>query len=161
MDISVSPVKAFYNSARNYFTGVITPSLGVDLPPFYTAVQLIRSASGSPFLLNGIDGKVQIVVNGALIPVAGTRDWGSDFAALRTGCGRGSQIVVSGSGEAETDSLRVFELPAQEAVPASAPLAMDGSVTALWSAPDGKSILAAVRGRDDRYEVDRVTALCN
>src|SRR6266568_1670335 len=33
-------IKAFYNAARNYFTGVITPSLGVDLPPFYSAALL-------------------------------------------------------------------------------------------------------------------------
>jgi hypothetical protein len=52
-------------------------------------------------------------------------------------------------------------LPALEAVPASAPLAMDGTVTALWSAPDGKSVLAVVRNAADEYEVDRVTALCN
>jgi len=161
MDLSVTPVKAFYNAARNYFTGVVTPSLGVDLPPFYTAAQVIRSASNAPLLLNGIDGKVQIVENGVLKPVAGARDWGSDFAALRTGCGAGTQIVVSGSGAAETDSLRAFELPAQEAVPASAPLAMGGTVTALWTAPGGKAVLAVVRGTGDQYEVDRVTALCN
>ena len=32
-----------------------------------------------------------------------------------------------------TDSLRAYELPALEAIPASAPLAMDGTVTALWT----------------------------
>ena len=30
-------LSAFYNPARNYFTGVVTPNLGVDLPPFYCA----------------------------------------------------------------------------------------------------------------------------
>ncbi|MGA3347137.1 MAG: hypothetical protein ABSC76_20000 [Terracidiphilus sp.] len=158
-------LKAFYNSARNYFTGVVTPSLGVDLPPFYSAALLPRP-SGAAFLFSGIDGKVQVVENGALKPVSGTRDWGSDFAALNSGCGAGMQVIASGSGEATADSLRVYELPAQEAVPASAPLAMDGSVTALWSAPDGKSIFAVVRkttgaGSEDSYEVDRVTASCN
>ena len=158
-------LKAFYNSARNYFTGVVTPSLGVDLPPFYSAALLPRP-SGAAFLFSGIDGKVQVVENGALKPVSGTRDWGSDFAALNSGCGAGMQVIASGSGEVTADSLRVYELPAQEAVPASAPLAMDGSVTALWSAPDGKSIFAVVRkttgaGSEDSYEVDRVTASCN
>jgi hypothetical protein len=158
-------LKAFYNSARNYFTGVVTPSLGVDLPPFYSAALLPRP-SGAAFLFSGIDGKVQVVENGALKPVSGTRDWGSDFAALNSGCGAGMQVIASGSGEATADSLRVYELPAQEAVPASAPLALDGSVTALWSAPDGKSIFAVVRkttgaGSEDSYEVDRVTASCN
>ena len=59
------------------------------------------------------------------------------------------------------DSLRAYEVPAQEAFPASAPLTMDGTVTAMWTGPDGKSVLAVVRNAADQYEVDRVTALCN
>src|SRR5579871_5839275 len=153
-------IKAFYNPARNYFTGVITPSLGVDLPPFYSAALLSRP-NGFALLLGGIDGKVQIVDNGALKSVSGARDWGSDFAVLKSGCGSGAQVVASGSGEATSDSLRAYELPAQEAVPASAPLAMNGTVTALWPALDGKSLLAAVRQPSGDYEVDRVTALCD
>lgn len=158
--------KAFFNSARNYFTGVVSPSLGVDLPPFYTAALLPRPSAGAALLIGGIDGKVQLAENGALKPVSGARDWGSDFATLRSGCANGTQIVASGSGEAISDSLRAYELPALEAVPASAPLAMDGTVTDLWTAPDGKSIFAVVRktpspGATTEYEVDRVTASCN
>lgn len=153
-------IKAFYNAARDYFTGVVTPSVGVDLPPFYTAALLPRP-SGAALLIGGIDGKVQLVDNGALKPVAGTRDWGSDFAVLRSGCGSGTQIVASGSGEATSDSLRAYELPAQEAIPASPALAMDGTITALWTAPGGKSVYAVVRSAGDNYEVDRVTATCN
>ena len=111
---------------------------GVDLPPFYSAGLVPRAAGGAGLLLTGIDGKVQLVENGALKPVAGTRDWGSDFAVLRSGCGAGTQVIASGSGEAASDSLRAYEIPAQEAVAVSAPLAMDGTVTALWTAPDGK-----------------------
>jgi hypothetical protein len=99
--------------------------------------------------------------NGALKVVTGMRDWGSDFAVLRSGCGEGVQVIASSSGEAASDSLRAYELPALEAVPASAPLAIDGTVTALWSAADGKSVLAVVRNAANEYEVDRVTALCN
>ncbi len=158
-------IKAFYNSARNYFTGVVTPSVGVDLPPFYSAA-LIPRPDGAGLLIGGIDGKVQLAEAGVLKAVAGTRDWGSDFAALGSGCGAGTQIIASGSGEALTDSLRAYEVPALEAIPASAPLAMEGTVTALWTAADGKSVFAVVRkaegeGQADQYEVDRVTASCN
>ena len=153
-------IKAFHSASRNYFTGVVTPSLGVDLPPFYSAA-LVPRPSGAALLVNGIDGKVQLAENGALKPVNGARDWGSEFAALRSGCGGGTQIIASGSGEALTDSLRAYELPAQEAVPASAPLTMEGTVTALWTAPDGKSVYAIVRNPRQEYEVDRVTASCN
>ncbi|MGB7265312.1 MAG: hypothetical protein WBC92_07350, partial [Terracidiphilus sp.] len=158
---SVPSLNAFYNSSRDYFTGVVTPSLGVDLPPFYDAALIPRAPGSAALLIGGIDAKVQLLDNGALKPVAGTRDWGSDFAALRSGCGGGTQIIASGSGEATSDSLRAYELPALEAIPASAPLAMDGTVMALWSAPDGKSVLAVVRNAANEYEVDRVTALCN
>jgi len=160
-NVLVTPISAFYNSARNYFTGVISPSVGVDLPPFYAAALLPRSAGNGALLIGGIDGKVQMAENGALKVVTGTRDWGSDFAVLHSGCGAGVQVITSSSGEAANDSLRAYELPALEAVPASAPLAIDGTVTALWAAPDGKSVLAVVRNAANQYEVDRVTALCN
>jgi hypothetical protein len=165
-DAANGSLKAFYNASRNYFTGVVSPSLGVDLPPFYTAALLPRPSAGAALLIGGTDGKVQLAENGALKPVSGARDWGSDFAALHSGCGSGTQIVASGSGEAISDSLRAYELPSLEAVPASAPLAMDGAVTALWTTPDGKSIFAVVRktanqGARNEYEVDRVTASCN
>jgi len=162
VDASGTPqLKAFYNSARNYFTGVVSPSVGFDLPPFYAAALLPRSAGNAALLIGGIDGKVQLAENGALRVVAGTRDWGSDFAVLHSGCGAGVQVIASSSGEAASDSLRAYELPALEAAPASAPLAMDGTVTALSTAPDGKSVLAVVRNAANEYEVDRVTALCN
>lgn len=162
---STTPLRAFYNAARNYFTGVITPNVGADLPPFYTAALLPRP-DGAGLLIDGIDGKVQLAETAILKPIAGTRDWGSDFAALHSGCGAGTQIIASGSGEALIDSLRAYEIPAQEALPASAPLTVDGTVTALWTAPDGKSVYAVVRkpaseGRADQYEVDRVTASCD
>lgn len=153
-------IKAFYNSARDYFTGVVTPNLGVDLPPFYSAA-LLQRANGVALLIGGVDGKVRVADGGALRAASGTRDWGSDFAVLKSGCGSGAQVIASGSGEAAGDSLRAYEVPAQEAIPASAPLCMNGTVMALWPAPDGKSVLATVRQALGDYEVDRVTALCN
>jgi hypothetical protein len=120
-----------------------------------------RAAGGAALLLAGVDGKVQIVENGAMRAVAGTRDWGSDFAVVRSGCGAGTQVIASSSGEALSDSLRAFAISAIEAVPESSPLAMTGTVTALWTAQDGKSAMAVVRNSTGEYEVDRVSALCN
>jgi hypothetical protein len=161
-DASSAPaLKAFYNTSRDYFTGVVTPSIGVDLPPFYAAGMIPRAAGGAALLIAGIDSKVQLVENGTMRVVAGTRDWGSDFAVVRSGCGAGTQVIVSGSGEARNDSLRAFEIPAVDAVPITGPLAMDGTVMALWTAQDGKSAMAVVRNAANEYEVDRVTALCN
>ncbi|HSZ18076.1 MAG TPA: hypothetical protein VK764_13315 [Terracidiphilus sp.] len=154
-------LSAFYNPARNYFTGVVTPNLGVDLPRFYASAWIPRSSGTVAYMVGGIDGKVQILENAALKPIAGTRDWGSDFTVLRSGCGTDWQIIASGSGQAASDSLRAYELPALEVIPASMPLELAGTVTALSSSPDEKNAIAIVRGRADTYEVDRVTALCN
>ena len=161
---STRPLKAFYNSTRDYFTGVVAPNLGIDLPAFYEAAWIPHAAT-TELLLNGLDGKLLLVEGAAINPVAGARDWGSDFAVLQSGCGSGVQIIASGSGPAAQDSLRAYEIPALEAIPAGQPLAVDGSVTAIWSAPGGKSVFAVVRnlprqGQPAEYEVDRVTATC-
>jgi hypothetical protein len=160
-DQTAVPVKAFFNGARNYFTGVITPSVGADPPPFYSTAWIPRASGGTALVVGGIDGKVLTIENGVLKPIAGTRDWGSDFAAIHSGCGTGTQIVASSSGEAAVDSLLAYEFPALEAIPVSAPLDVRGTVVALWPAPDGKTVLAATRGAENQYEVDRVSALCN
>ncbi|MDE3200192.1 MAG: hypothetical protein KGN79_04655 [Acidobacteriota bacterium] len=154
-------LKAFYNARRNFFTGVVTPNVGVELPPFYSAALVPRALGGAALLIGGIDGKVQLVENSAPRPVSGTRDWGSDFVSITTGCGLGAQVIASSSGAAATDSLRAYELPAFEAVPASAPLATDGAVTAMWTGSDNKSLYVTVRRSADQYEVNRVTASCN
>jgi hypothetical protein len=155
------PLKAFFNSARNYFTGVITPNIGVDTQPFYTAAWFPRAAGGAALVVGGIDGKVRMIENGVSKQVAGTRDWGSDFAVIHSGCGAGAQIIASGSGEAAGDSLRAYDLPALEVIPASAPLDVGGAMMTFWPAPDGKSAFAVVRSVANEYEVDRVSALCN
>jgi hypothetical protein len=159
-EVGAAPVKAFFNGARNYFTGVTT-SLGSELPPFYSAAWLPRSGGAMAMIAGGIDGKAMLLENGSAKPLAGVRDWGSDFAALHSGCGGGAQVIVSGSGQASIDSLRAYEVPALEAVPASAPLQLNGTVMALWTVPDGKSAMAVVRTSTNQFEVDRVTATCN
>lgn len=158
-------IKAFYNAGRDSFTGVITGAGGAAYPPFYTAGLLPGRPSGAGVLISGTDGKVALAENGQLEPVAGTRDWGSDFAVVASGCGGSAQVIVSSSGDGNGDSLRAFDLPAREAIPVSDPLPLNGAAMALWPAPDGKSAVMIVRattpGRDWNYEVDRVSEACN
>ena len=154
-------LKAFYNANRNYFTGVVAPAIGVELSAFYSGAVIPRAGNGAALLLLAVDGKAQLVENGAVKTISGARDWGSDFAVLASGCGSGTQILAAGSGPAAQDSIRAYQLPALEAQPASAPLAINGSVTAMWPATDARSVFAAVRTANNQYEVDRVTANCN
>jgi hypothetical protein len=154
------PIRAFYNASRNYFTGVLVPDQGAALLPFYSLAVLPRQ-QGPAELIGGIDGKPRIVENGSLRTMAGTRDWGSDFAALQSGCGAGIQVIVSSSGDATVESLRAYEIFGSDADPVSEALDVPGAVVSMSTAPDGKSVIAVVHSPRNQYEVDRVTAQCN
>jgi hypothetical protein len=154
--------RAFYNAMRDYFTGVLAPGFGMELAPFYQASDIPRP-TGSGMLLNGVDGRVMLIENSVLKPVSGANDWGSDLAVIRSECGSGVQVLVSGSGAAAMgDSLRAYEIAGREAMAVSAPLAVEGAVTAIHGAANGASATVIVR-RDApaRYEVWDGSAFCN
>jgi len=44
---NATPLKAFYNSARNYFTGIVTPGIGVDLAVLLRCPRSARRRRGS------------------------------------------------------------------------------------------------------------------
>jgi hypothetical protein len=157
-----SQQKAFYSAMRNYFTGILTPGYGMELPPFYSAADIPRP-TGVATLLNEVSGNVVLIDNATVKPIAGANDWGSDFAVVRSGCSSGAQVLVSGSGAATAgDSLRAFEISGREALPVSAPLTIDGAITAMSPAPDGASAIVIVEhNQPTRYEVWNVAALCN
>lgn len=154
--------RAFYNAMRDYFSGVLAPGPGADLPPFYQASNLARP-TGTGMLLNGIDGRAVLLENNLLKPVNGTGDWGSDFAVVRSACGSGEQVLVSGTGAAaEEDSLRAYEIVGRDAIAVSPPLPVEGTVMAMHAAPDGSSATAIVRGDvAQRYEVWSASTLCH
>jgi hypothetical protein len=158
--------RAFYNSMRDSFTGVLAPGFGMEIVPFYQASDIPRP-TGTGLLLNTVDGRVMLIENSTLKPVSGANDWGSDFAVVRSECGSGVQVLVSGSGAAAAgDTLRAYEIVGREAIAVSAPLSVDGSVTAIHAAGNetGAGTGATVIVRKDaplRYEVWNVSALCN
>jgi hypothetical protein len=143
---SVAAQKAFYNSGRNYFTGVLSPGVDLRLPAFYQAAALSSTnGRGDAMALSLIDGKVAILENGALKRLAGTRDWGSDLAAIRWACGTGEQLLTSASGAGPSDSLRAYEIHGLEAEPVSAPMDAGGAVTAMWPSDDSRRATMVVR----------------
>lgn len=157
-----SSQRAFYSAMRNSFTGILAPGFAMDIAPFYNAADLPR-ATGSAILLNPVSGGVEVIENGAAKSISGVNDWGSDFAVIRSGCGSGAQVVVSGSGAGATgDTLRAFEITGPEAVAVSAPIPIDGAVTAISPTPDATAATVIIR-RDAplRYEASHVAALCN
>jgi len=141
---------------------VLAPGFGMELPPFYGASGIPRP-TGTGLLLNMVDGRVMLIENNVLKPVAGANDWGSDFAVIRSECGTGVQVLVSGSGSAASgDSLRAYELVGREAIAVSASLPVEGAVVAIHAGQDGRGATVVVR-RDAplRYEVWDASALCN
>ncbi len=153
--------RAFYNPARNFFTGVVVPGFGPKLPPFYSAAELVRAGS-TAFLFADVSGAVHILESGSHKLLIGARDWGSDIAAVRSGCGSGTQVLASEAGWGVADSIRAYEISGREATPVSPPLNFDGTVTALWPAADGSSAVAIVRQlRGSGYAGYIVSVVCS
>jgi hypothetical protein len=154
--------KAFFNATRNYFTGILSPGFGMQLQPFYSSAVLPRP-NGVAVLFNGLDGRIVMIENNVMKPIAGARDWGSDFASIRSGCGSGVQVLVSASGAAPTDSVRAYDIPGREAESVSPALAFDGQVMAIWPSTEGASATVIIRTATGHtpYEVYSVSALCD
>jgi hypothetical protein len=156
----VGSQKAFFNSARNYFTGVLAPGVGAKLPQFYSATEVEHNGT-TGLLLVDLGGQAHLFESGAYRNVIGARDWGSDIAVVRSGCGAGSQILASAAGWQVADSLRAYEMSGHELTPVSAALSLAGSITALWQSNDGTSAIAVVRNpQDAQYEAHRVAIGC-
>jgi hypothetical protein len=158
--------KAFYNSSRNFFTGVITPSVGAAPGPFYSAADL-QQKNGMVTVYSEVSGQVRLYDGGGLKVLAGSRDWGSDVVGVQSGCGSGAQLLTTASGVGLQDSLRAYEVEGRNAIAVSAPLPMDGEVTAMWpmmtngpaAAP---AVVAILKKRQPvKYEAYRVSVVCN
>jgi len=153
--------KAFYNPARNFFTGVLVPGFGPKLPPFYSAAEIARTG-GTTFLVADVNGAVHILEGGSHKLLIGARDWGSDIAAVRSQCGSGTQVIASAAGWPVADSVRAYEVSGREATPVSAPLNFDGIITALWAAADKTSTTVVVqKPQETAYEAYNVSVVCN
>lgn len=159
-------VRAFYAPTRNFFTGVLSPGIGkiVNAPSFYSAAALPRQGY-TLWVVAAVDGSAH-VIDGVTDQVGRGARWGSDLAAVHSGCGAGVQLLVSGEGDAresdhERDSLRAFEIPDREPVTVSTALEFEGTITALWPDASGTSALAIVQREDTGwYEANRITAAC-
>ena len=160
-------VRAFYAPARNFFTGIISPSIGKipNVPSFYSAAPLPRS-NYTLWVLAGIDGTIHLV-DGITDQTVHAGRAGTDLAAIHSSCGIGTQLLASDAGDTDRDTLRAFEIPDREPVAVSSPLEFDGAITALWTEPVGSggdastSAVAIVKREDsDWYEANRITVTC-
>lgn len=152
---------AFFTPRRNFFTGVITPSIGKfsSAPKFYSAAFLPRDKYVL-WLFAGTDGKLHIL-DGIRDQISVT-DWGSDIATVRTNCGAGWQVLATKANEQSGDSVRAYELPDRDPIAVSAPVSFPGKVTALWTQASGDNAIAVAKNPETgSYEAYRLTVACN
>lgn len=158
--VAVPPLSGFFTSTRNYFTGVLSPAVGKFsiVPKFYTAAFVPREKYTLWLFASG-DGKVHLV--DGMNDQRSSFEWGSDIAAVKTGCGAGSQVLATASGDQAQDSIRAFEFPDRDPVAVSAAVEFPGSVSALWTEARGDSAIAIARNRDTgNYEAFRLSLAC-
>ncbi|HMD17750.1 MAG TPA: hypothetical protein VKH18_13885 [Terriglobales bacterium] len=155
-------VRAFFAASRNFFTGGLSPGIGKvsNVPSFYSAAALPRS-SYTLWALAAVDGSLHLV-DGMTDQVIRGAKWGSDLAAVHSGCGTGTQLLISQGGDTERDGLRAFEIPDRDPVAASSAVEFDGRINALWPDSGGNSAAAIVKRKDTGwYEAYRVSISCS
>jgi hypothetical protein len=151
---------AFFNSGRNYFNGLLRPGFGRQLPPFFSAASLPYPGY-TLWIFAGVDGEVR-TNDGSHQGALNARDWGSDLASVHSGCGSGTQLLVTSVADAGGhDSLRAFELVERQPVMTAPAMEFAGTITALWTAHDASSAMAILRdARTANYEVFNVSIGC-
>ena len=151
---------AFFNSSANYFNGLLRPGFGKQLTPFF-AMAAIPYPSYTLWVFSGVDGQFR-THDGVRPGTLNVHDWGSDLASVHSGCGSGTQLLVTAMTDAgANDSLRAFELVERQPVLAAPAMEFSGTITALWTADDGAGATAVVRSpRTGDYEVFHVTMGC-
>jgi hypothetical protein len=159
-------VRAFFAASRNFFTGALSPGIGKisNVPSFYSAAAFQRS-NYTLWAFAAVDGSLHLVDDMTDQAVRGGK-WGSDIAAVHSGCGSGTQLLASDAGSLTSensgrDALRAFEIPDRDPVPVSSPLEFEGQVVTLWPETNGNSATAIVKRKDTGwYEAFRISVSC-
>lgn len=152
---------AFFASARNFFTGAMSPALGKQgaVPPFYSAASLPRPAYTLWFFAR-TDGTLHAFDGANDIPLRQS-NWGA-IAAVHSGCGAGTQVLATGIGDATSpDSVHTFDVADRSPLEAAAPVDFVGPVTVFWTMPGNAAALAVVHNlQADRYDAYELTITC-
>ena len=158
---TVPSLAGFFTPTRNYFTGVLSPAVGKfsAVPKFYSAAFVPREKY-TLWLFASADGRVHLI--DGMNDQPSTLAWGSDIAAVRTGCGAGSQVLATTPGDQAQDSIRAYEFPDRDPVAVSAAIDLPGPLSALWTEGRGDSAIAIAKNRDTgSYEAFRLSLACN
>jgi hypothetical protein len=155
-------IRAAFASARNFFTGTVTPALGngSSVPPFYSAASVARDNASVLWLFSGVDRRVHIIAAGNDRTIK--TDWGSDIAAVHTSCGAGWQVLATTSADDGTDMVRAFEFPDRDPVAVSGAVDFPGPISALWTEARGDTAIVVAHNQESgSYEAFRLAVACS
>jgi hypothetical protein len=159
-----SGLTAFFNSRRNFFTGLIAgQSAGASVNPFFAAAAW-QNGDQRFWIFAGADGRARLFQNDLASPVATYTGWGSTLAAVHSTCGSGWQLLVSSPSDTiQADNVQAVEITGREALPVSAPVEIPGPVEALWTAGNYNQVVNGVAQSPatGKYEAFTLTAICN
>ncbi len=156
-----SGLSAFFAPSRNFFTGALAPGIQkqTTLKPFYSAAVLPRDTY-KLWIFATVDGQVHLL-DGVTDQTLGKLGWGSDIASVRSGCGLGWQVLVTGNDAAGADNVRAFEIADREPIAVSQTGEFKGVVTALWADWDGTGAIAVSKNPETgKYEAYRLSIAC-
>jgi hypothetical protein len=142
---------------------------GKKLGPWFSAAQFALGVKPE-IVVTGQDGMARLYEEGAE-PVAIFPDWGSEIASIKSGCGSGWQLLVTGKMDwTKNDEIRAVEIRQAHAQPVSASLEFPGPLIALHSprmrpvqdTDANESAVAIIRNlQTGRYEAYLVTITCS
>jgi len=152
---------AFFAPARNFFTGALSPGIEkqTTVKAFYSAALLPRDKY-KLWIFSTVDGQVHLV-DGVSDQTVVKLDWGSDIANVRSGCGVGWQVLVTGNEDGASDMVRAFEIADREPVVVSQAAEFNGKITALWADADGTGAIAISQNSETgKYEANHLSIAC-
>ena len=138
-------------AGRNYFTEP-------RLPAFFSTATVTGKR-----LVTGVDGRTR-VYDGTLLEVGQVSGWGSDIAAVDSGCGGERLVMATRPGEgSEPDTIQLYDVASgQGGVAVSDPATFPGPVVALWPSDRTGETVAIARSADTgRYAAYSLAITCN
>ena len=152
---------AFFSPARNFFPGALIPGIGKQnsAPPFYSAAAIPR-ANYSLWIFAGLDGQVHLL-DGINQQVLQKVHWGSNVAAVHPACRPDSLVLADAADSEPSESIQAFEFADREPAAVSPRMAINGSITALWSTPTADSAIAVYKNSSTgNYEALQLNLDC-
>ena len=136
---------------RNFFTEP-------RLPAFFSTATVTGRR-----LVAGVDGRAR-VYDGTLREIAQVSGWGSEIAAVDSGCGGERQTLATRPGEgSEPDAIQLYDIAGgRGAMAVSDPVTFPGPVAALWpSGRTGEAVAIARSVETGRYAAYSLAITCN